>query len=191
MAKQQSLLPLILLLIFISVGAAIGYVVWSIATDIATKASQQMEAKHIKLGKDGVRIEIKELIEEDYVADTQRYEELSFPSGLATEYENISDRKGEKIETYAKIRARDLTARADSMDMTTMHRWHGILFCVHKLESSPLLTLYLLSSLLVKAWNYSSWPAYKSRIWNKQPAAPVLEHRHSSVSGMSSGYART
>lgn len=22
-------------------------------------------------------------------------------------------------------------------------------------------------SLLVKAWNYSSWPAYKSRFWNK------------------------
>ena len=78
MAKQQSLLPLILLLIFISVGAAIGYVVWSIATDIATKASQQMEAKHIKFGKDGVRIEIKELNEEDYVADTQRYVELPF-----------------------------------------------------------------------------------------------------------------
>ncbi|KAL9126599.1 MAG: hypothetical protein Q9217_004373 [Psora testacea] len=23
-------------------------------------------------------------------------------------------------------------------------------------------------SLLVKAWNYSSWPAYKSRFWNKE-----------------------
>ncbi len=23
------------------------------------------------------------------------------------------------------------------------------------------------NSLLVKAWNYSSWPAYKSRFWNK------------------------
>ena len=77
MAQQQSLVPLILLLIFISVGAAIGYVVWSIATDIATQTSKRMEAKHIKLGKDGVRIEVKELNEEDYVSDTQRYAEDS------------------------------------------------------------------------------------------------------------------
>ncbi|KAL2053774.1 hypothetical protein ABVK25_006079 [Lepraria finkii] len=28
-------------------------------------------------------------------------------------------------------------------------------------------------SLLVKAWNYSSWPAYKSRLgWNKENEAP-------------------
>ena len=24
---------------------------------------------------------------------------------------------------------------------------------------------------LVKAWNYSTWPAYKSRLWNKQTTA--------------------
>lgn len=24
------------------------------------------------------------------------------------------------------------------------------------------------NSLLVKAWNYSTWPAYKSRLWNKE-----------------------
>lgn len=24
---------------------------------------------------------------------------------------------------------------------------------------------------LVKAWNYSTWPAYKSRLWNKQTPA--------------------
>jgi hypothetical protein len=26
-------------------------------------------------------------------------------------------------------------------------------------------------SILVKAWNMSTWPAYKSRLWNKQPSA--------------------
>lgn len=30
-------------------------------------------------------------------------------------------------------------------------------------------------SLLVKAWNYSSWPAYKSRLWNKE--AQDLAHK--------------
>ena len=27
-------------------------------------------------------------------------------------------------------------------------------------------------SLLVKAWHYSSWPAYKSRFWNKENESP-------------------
>lgn len=30
-----------------------------------------------------------------------------------------------------------------------------------------MLMCLLKNSLLVKAWNYSSWPAYKSRFWNK------------------------
>ena len=24
------------------------------------------------------------------------------------------------------------------------------------------------NSVLVKAWNYSTWPAYRSRLWNKE-----------------------
>jgi len=27
-------------------------------------------------------------------------------------------------------------------------------------------------SFLVKAWNLSTWPEYKSRLWNKEPPAP-------------------
>ncbi|MCJ1261883.1 hypothetical protein MMC22_001752 [Lobaria immixta] len=41
-------------------------------------------------------------------------------------------------------------------------------------------------SFLVKAWNFSTWPAYKSRVWNKeqqeQPAPPVPQHRPSQTS---------
>lgn len=28
-------------------------------------------------------------------------------------------------------------------------------------------------SFLVKAWNLSTWPEYKSRLWNKQAPAPA------------------
>ncbi|KAI9820896.1 MAG: hypothetical protein M1832_003529 [Thelocarpon impressellum] len=28
-------------------------------------------------------------------------------------------------------------------------------------------------SVLVKAWNYSTWPAYKSRLWNKDNKEPA------------------
>lgn len=33
-------------------------------------------------------------------------------------------------------------------------------------------------SFLVKAWNYSSWPAYKSKLWNKQEEQPQVQHRN-------------
>ncbi|MCJ1392951.1 hypothetical protein MMC18_005823 [Xylographa bjoerkii] len=42
-------------------------------------------------------------------------------------------------------------------------------------------------SLLFKAWNYSSWPAYKSRFWNKEKATPAQERKPSKVSGERKG----
>lgn len=37
-------------------------------------------------------------------------------------------------------------------------------------------------SLLVKAWNYSSWPAYKSRFWNKgEGAEQQQQQQHAQV----------
>ncbi|MCJ1385678.1 hypothetical protein MMC17_008801 [Xylographa soralifera] len=42
-------------------------------------------------------------------------------------------------------------------------------------------------SVLFKAWNYSSWPAYKSRFWNKEKAAPAQQRKPSSVFGERKG----
>ncbi|MCJ1294332.1 hypothetical protein MMC34_005890 [Xylographa carneopallida] len=42
-------------------------------------------------------------------------------------------------------------------------------------------------SLLFKAWNYSSWPAYKSRFWNKEKKVPAQQRKPSSVSGERKG----
>ncbi|MCJ1287231.1 hypothetical protein MMC26_006579 [Xylographa opegraphella] len=36
-------------------------------------------------------------------------------------------------------------------------------------------------SLLFKAWNYSSWPAYKSRFWNKEKKSPAQQRKPSSM----------
>jgi len=41
-------------------------------------------------------------------------------------------------------------------------------------------------SILVNAWNFSSWPGYKSRLWNKQAEQPS---GRGSVSGASSSSA--
>ncbi|MCJ1471676.1 hypothetical protein MMC13_000316 [Lambiella insularis] len=38
-----------------------------------------------------------------------------------------------------------------------------------------------LQSLLVKAWSYSSWPAYKSRFWNKQPQEAPASRKSSTA----------
>ncbi|MCJ1436960.1 hypothetical protein MMC27_006343 [Xylographa pallens] len=42
-------------------------------------------------------------------------------------------------------------------------------------------------SLLFKAWNYSSWPAYKSRFWNKEKKVPAQERNPSSAFGERKG----
>ena len=34
------------------------------------------------------------------------------------------------------------------------------------------LTTMCVHSVLVKAWNLSTWPAYKSRLWNKEQPQP-------------------
>ena len=32
--------------------------------------------------------------------------------------------------------------------------------------------------MLVKAWNYSTWPAYKSRFWNKEDGKEEKKKGH-------------
>lgn len=94
MAGLSKVVPLLIFFLVLIVAAFIGYVVYTIATDVADKTSKKMEKKNIKFGKEGMKIGVKEVRNENYVDQTQ--------------------------------------------------------------------------SLLVKAWNYSSWPAYKSRLWNKE-----------------------
>lgn len=47
--------------------------VYTIATDVAEKTSKKMEKKNISFGKDGMKIGIKEVRNERYVDQTQRY----------------------------------------------------------------------------------------------------------------------
>ncbi|KAG8529413.1 uncharacterized protein KY384_006050 [Bacidia gigantensis] len=94
MSLLSQLVPLILLFLGVAVAGFIGFVAYSIASDIADKTSKKMEKKNVTFGKEGMKIGVKEVKTENYVDQTQ--------------------------------------------------------------------------SLLVKAWNFSTWPAYKSRFWNKE-----------------------
>ena len=91
---MHALIPLLILFLFIIIGGVVGFVVYTIATDIAAKTSKKMEDHNVTFNKDGLKIAVKEMKNEDYVDRTQ--------------------------------------------------------------------------NVLVKAWNLSTWPAYKSRFWNKE-----------------------
>lgn len=66
------LVPLLILVIVICVAAVVGYVVYSIANDIADKTAAKMERSNVSFGRDGLKIGLKEVKEEDYVAQTQK-----------------------------------------------------------------------------------------------------------------------
>ncbi|KAF4212046.1 hypothetical protein CNMCM8980_001022 [Aspergillus fumigatiaffinis] len=110
---MQSLIPLIILLVAVIVFSVIGYIAYSIAQEVGKNTRSKMEKKHVMLTRDGVKVGVKELSEEDYVDRSQ--------------------------------------------------------------------------SILVNIWNHTSFPAYKSRLWNmtgstagteterRKPYSPVSE----------------
>ncbi len=74
MTLLSKVVPLVIFFVVLSVAAFIGYVVYTIATDVAEKTSKKMEKKNISFGKDGMKIGIQEVRNENYVDRTQRYE---------------------------------------------------------------------------------------------------------------------
>ena len=73
MPVLSKVVPLVIFFVVLTVAAFIGYAVYTIATDVADKTSKKMEKKNIIFGKDGMKIGIKELRNENYVDQTQRY----------------------------------------------------------------------------------------------------------------------
>ncbi|KAL9116765.1 MAG: hypothetical protein Q9187_006705, partial [Circinaria calcarea] len=107
MSALSALLPLLLLLVVLTLAALIGYIIYSIANDVAGKTAKKMEGKNVVFSKEGMRVGVREVKGEDVVGRTQ--------------------------------------------------------------------------SILVKAWNFSTWPAYKSRFWNKEKEGAREEHAHAPV----------
>ncbi|EAW21564.1 uncharacterized protein NFIA_067310 [Aspergillus fischeri NRRL 181] len=89
---MQSLIPLIILLVAVIIFSVIGYIAYSIVQEVGKNTRSKMEKKNVMLTRDGVKVGVKELSEEDYVDRSQ--------------------------------------------------------------------------SILVNIWNHTSFPAYKSRLWN-------------------------
>jgi hypothetical protein len=72
MAKN-SIVPVIILFLVVFLFAVIGFVVYTIIQDISDKTKAKMEKKNIKFSKDGMKVSMKEVGDEDYKDQTQRY----------------------------------------------------------------------------------------------------------------------
>lgn len=73
MARTNSVVPLIILFLVVGVLAAVGFVVYTIVQDISNKTKARMEKKHIQFSKDGLKVSVKEVNDEEYKDQTQRY----------------------------------------------------------------------------------------------------------------------
>ncbi|KAE8151002.1 hypothetical protein BDV25DRAFT_139253 [Aspergillus avenaceus] len=94
---QGSLVPLFILLAVVTVLGGVGYITWSIVQEVTRNTRTKMEKKNVVWSRDGMKVGVKELKDEDYKDRSQ--------------------------------------------------------------------------SVLVNMWNHTSFPAYKSRLWNMTGSA--------------------
>ncbi|KAJ5683358.1 hypothetical protein N7462_006523 [Penicillium macrosclerotiorum] len=83
--KGSNILPLILLLLFVAVLAVVGFVVYRIVQDVSKNTREKMERKHMVFTKDGMKVQVKEMKDEQYKDRTQSvlvnmWNHTSFPA---------------------------------------------------------------------------------------------------------------
>ncbi|KAJ6138620.1 hypothetical protein N7471_005106 [Penicillium samsonianum] len=81
----RNLVPLILLLVFVGILAAVGFVVYSIVQDVGKNTREKMERKNIAFSKDGMKVQVREVKDEAYKDQTQSvlfnmWNHTSFPA---------------------------------------------------------------------------------------------------------------
>lgn len=69
---MQSLIPLFILLVTIIIFSVIAYIAYSIVQEVGKNTRSKMEKKNVMFTRDGVKVGVKELTEEDYVDRSQR-----------------------------------------------------------------------------------------------------------------------
>jgi hypothetical protein len=74
----NNLLPLFILFVVVGIAAFVGFVVYSIVQDIGNKTKARMEKKNVLFTKDGMKVGVKELKDEDYKDKSQRCVPFSF-----------------------------------------------------------------------------------------------------------------
>ena len=70
---MHPLAPLAILLSVLVVFGFVGYIAYTIANDVAEKTSKKMQRKNVIVTKDGMKVGVREIREERYVDQTQKY----------------------------------------------------------------------------------------------------------------------
>lgn len=73
----QNLIPLLILLVVAGFLAAFGFMLYSIAQSVGQTTREKMEKKHVLFSRDGMKVGVKELKDEDYKDRSQRSVALS------------------------------------------------------------------------------------------------------------------
>ncbi|KAL4884674.1 hypothetical protein BJY04DRAFT_215132 [Aspergillus karnatakaensis] len=79
------LLPLIILVIMVIVVAVIGFIAYSIIREVSDKTKSKMEKRNVMFTKDGMKVGVREVNEEEYVDRSQSilvnmWNHTSFPA---------------------------------------------------------------------------------------------------------------
>lgn len=67
-----SLIPLIILFLVVGVVGYYGYQIYLYADELAARGKHKMEKKNVVFTKDGMKVGVKEVRDEDYEAKTQK-----------------------------------------------------------------------------------------------------------------------
>ena len=67
-----NLVPLIILVLVVGVLAAVGWVAYQIATDVGNTTKKKMEKRNISFTKDGMKVGIKEVSQEQQGDSAQK-----------------------------------------------------------------------------------------------------------------------
>ncbi|KAG9826418.1 hypothetical protein KCU98_g4888, partial [Aureobasidium melanogenum] len=71
MGAIVNLLPLVILFVFVGAFAFVGYQMYLWTNDLANQGKKTMEKKNVMFTKDGMKVGVKEMSEEEYADRTQ------------------------------------------------------------------------------------------------------------------------
>jgi NADH:ubiquinone oxidoreductase subunit 3 (subunit A) len=67
------LIPLAILIVVVIVIAVVGFIAYSIIQEVSNKTKTKMEKRNVMFTKDGMKVGVREVKEEEYVDRSQRY----------------------------------------------------------------------------------------------------------------------
>lgn len=71
--SNSQIVPLVILFVIIGIAAVVGYFIYVSAQEIGASASERMGKKNVVFTKDGVRVGVKYVENDNYVSKTQRW----------------------------------------------------------------------------------------------------------------------